>query len=303
MADAQGAQSQLLAEPLAGSFDTSSENYEFLSENIQKTGTVLDSDGMRGTRSHSQERTREGAYTIGGTFTINPSPLDLDLWLPRILGAAESTDTFALAETLPTFGLMVDRVTKVVTYSGCYVNRAIFRGSGNEFMTLEIEIMGTDESVGNAGTAPVVALGIAAGDMPYHFSEAVVTLGVASAAREVLSFEIEINNFLEARFGNSLTATSITPQNRQVRLQLELPYDTANADLYAEAVDGALGTVVLTNAADSGITTTFSFDNLQAADISPVISGKTAVNFTRDFIARRLGVDDGELVITNDPIA
>ncbi len=301
MADSQGSQSALYIEPGSAphTFDTASERYEFLSENIQRIDTIIDTDGIRGTRSHQSERTRPGQYTIGGSFTFNPSPIDLDLWLPRILGAAESTDTFALAETLPSFGMLFDRVTSEMQSTDCQVNRAIFRGSGNDLVSLEIEIVGTTEVEDTS--PPVVALTTAANDAPYHFIDSdnsgTSRLAIFAATPRMLSFEIEINNFLLARFGNSQTATSITPQDRLVRMAVEIPYDSVNEAIY-RGTDAA-GSLSLVNAAMS---TVFTFAKLQVASESPVVAGKSPINLSLEMIARKLTSTD-ELVVTHDSMA
>ena len=41
--------------------------------------------------------------TIVGSVLLEPTPADLSIWLPRILGATASGSTFALASTLPSF--------------------------------------------------------------------------------------------------------------------------------------------------------------------------------------------------------
>ena len=159
-----GSLCKLALEPLDGAFDASSEPYEFVSETIRKRATIVDTGGIRGTRSHHAARTRAGAYEVGGTIVLHPSPADLDLLLPRILGTAESSDSFALADSLENFyfGVMVDRVAKVFTYGGCYVDRATFRSSAGGLLELSLEIVGKTESVGNAGTFPALTLGASA---------------------------------------------------------------------------------------------------------------------------------------------
>lgn len=301
MADSQGAQSALYIEPLAAphTFDTSSERYSFTADSIQRIDTIVDSEGMQGTRSHASERTRAGTYTVGGSVTIEPSPADLDLWLPRILGGAESTDTFPLAETLPAFGMLFDRVTSEMQYTDCYVNRAIFRGSGNELVSLEMEIVGTTEVEDTA--APSVAISTAANNRPYHFIDSdnagTSRLAIFGATPRMLDFEIEINNFLEPRWGNSETATSITPKDRLVRMAVTVPYDSTNEALYRGT--DATGSLSLVNAAMS---TVFTFAILQVASESPVIPGKTPINLTLEMIARKL-TTTAELVVTNDSVA
>jgi hypothetical protein len=47
---------------------------EFNSESIRKSATILETGGIRGTRSHPKERTRSGTYTVGGSMSCNPGP-------------------------------------------------------------------------------------------------------------------------------------------------------------------------------------------------------------------------------------
>lgn len=80
--DAQGSQARLCFEPGAAphTFDTSSEPYDFLYEGLRKQGRIVGGRGIRGTRSRSVERTRQGAYPVGGRIAFNISPAEfLDL--------------------------------------------------------------------------------------------------------------------------------------------------------------------------------------------------------------------------------
>lgn len=302
--DSQGAQAKLAIEPGSGTptFDTSSEPYEFISENLIGRKPILPNTGIRGTRSEHSIRTRYAPKTVSGTITLEPSPNDLDLWLPRILGASESTDSFALAETLPAFAVMIDRVAKVWTYEDCYVNKATFSGSQGGKIQLVLDIIGTDYSIGNAGTFPAITLGTAAADQPYAFTDGVFTL--AGSARVTKSFELVIDNKLETRVSNSTTVTSITPQDRMISLKTTHPYTSGETDLLGQALYGAAGTIVLTpiGGGMSGVSTTFTFGRLQVEDEDPPVPGKSAIELTLNMIARMTGTTR-ELVVTHDPVA
>lgn len=297
MAEAsQGAQARLCMEPGAAphTFDASSEPYEFVSESVQKKGKILDTDGIRGTRSHHVARTRPGTYEIGGSITLHPSPADLDLLLPRILGAAEVADTFDLAETLPLFGILIDRVAETFEYTDCKVSKATFKGSSGGLVELVLEILGTMEVTGT--TFPALTLDTSAAAAPYVFSDGVLTL--AAAARKMMDFELVIDNGLNARFTNSQSATSITPQDRTITLKTTNPFTADEADLYGQAVEGAAGTLVLTN---GGMSTTFTFAALQVPDMSPVVGGKQEIPLTLEMTARMIGATN-ELVVTHDSV-
>lgn len=271
------------------------ERFHFDSEDIRKRGVIIERDGLRGTRSHHADDTRVGPYTVGGTVTLQPTPEDLDIWLPRILGAAESTDVFALAETLPDFNVGVDRVTKVFTYAGCKVNKATFRGSSGQTIRLILEIVGKTESVANAGTFPTLSF---SNTTPYVFTDLALTL--QSSEREVTDFELVIDNQLVTdRFNNSLTVTDIPPGDRIISLRTTHPYASANADLYAQALAGAAGTLAL---ATGGYSTSFAFAKLQVPDESPVVQGKGEIPLTLNMTSRMTGTTK-ELIVTHDAAA
>lgn len=294
----QGAQSRFFVEPgaAAHTFDSSSESYEFISENVVKRGTIFDTNGIRGTRSHASARTRAGIYEVGGPIVMPVSPLMLDLWLPRILGANESTDTFALAETLQPFGLLFGRVGGNFQYTDCYVNRAVFRGQQGGGVELELDVIGATEVTGTS--LPSVALSHAANEAPYQFYEAVFTL--FGATRTTMEFELTIDNLLAVRFANSQTATSITPTDRVITLRTRHPFtSTEMSALYGLAAAGATGSVAITN---SGLSTTFTFAILQAPDNSPSIQGKSEVILPLEMVARETS-STKELVVTNDSAA
>jgi len=300
---AQGAQAALYVEPGASphTFDTSSERYEFLYESLQKRGRIVGGTGIRGTRSPHSARTRAGHYTVGGRVAMNVDPAGLDAWLPRILGAAESSDSFALAESLPSFGVLVDRVTETFEYTDCVVNQAMFHGKAGpedgepELIEMVLDLIGKTE-VANT-SAPSVSLSTAANATPYVFSDSALTL--QSGSREVKEWWLLISNHIQPRWVNSLSATQLCPRDRTVILRTRLPYDTDTDDLYGQALAGATGSLALTN---GNLGTTFTFGTLQVPDESPIVRGKTEIDLFLTLTARMTGTTR-ELVVTNDSVA
>ena len=301
MACAQGAMGRLYVEPGSAphTFDGSSETYEFLYESLQRRSRIVGGQGIRGTREESQESTRFGAYTVGGRIAMHVNPLALDLWLPRILGANESTDTFALAESLPSFGVLVDRVTQTFQYTDCVVNRALFRAQAGpsdgdpELVEMVLEIIGKTEVEDTA--APNVSIATTAtSTQNYVLADGVFTF--AAAAREVKQFTIMIDNHIQPRWVNSLTATALCPSRRTIAVQAVLPFDSDTDDLYAQARAGSAGSVAFTN---GSVSTTFTFGTLQVPAESPIIRGKQEIDLILNMIARKTG-STASLTVTND---
>lgn len=297
-----GHQALIYIEPAASphTFDAQSEVYEFISEGIKKTGVILDTNGISGTRSHAIERTKPGPYEVGGPLVINPSPIDLDAWLPRIMGTAEqATDIFNLAESLTTvgvFGVLKELQVENFQYTDCKVNSATFRASANGLLELELDIMGLTE-VKTTGSAPTHTPGIATNNDPFAWQEGVVTLGGNPIT--CMSFEITIDNAIRRRFSNSITATDLTAGDRIVTAKFTVPYSTSNElALYDAATTGIAATVVFTNGT---ITTTFTLGILQAPAITPVVGSKDEIVLLIEGIARMTG-STREIVIINDSV-
>jgi hypothetical protein len=287
----QGANAQMAMDAVG--IGAGSEPFEFVSESLRRTSTILDSSGIRGTRSHIRERTRAGSHEIGGSIVLNLSPADLDRLLPRILGGGEVADVFSLTEDLPSFHIAIDRVAGVFTYESCYVQRAILRAVAGGLIQLELVILGTTETLAAAGTFPVLVFGDDETNAPYVLSDATLTL--LGVPRQMMSFELVIDNALDRRFTNSQTATSITPQDRVISLTTNNPFTSAELDLYTQDSTGSAGTLTFTN---GSLSTTFSFASLQAAARSPVVPGKQEIPLTLEMIARKTN-DTDELIVTN----
>jgi hypothetical protein len=298
---AQGALSSFFVEPGAAphTFDTSSERYEFLYETVQKRQRIVGGQGIRGTREESQESTRLGSYTVGGRIAMHVNPAMLDLWLPRILGAAEMSDAFALAESLPSFGLLFNRVTQTFEYTDCVVSKAMFRAKAGpsdgdaELLELVLEIMGKTEAVGTSAPAVSIATTATATEN-YLMANGVFTF--AGAARETKEFVLLIDNMIQPRWVNSLTATALCPRGRVVAVQSRHPYDSGTSNLYGQARAGAAGSIAFTNGA---VGTVFTFGTLQSPDESPVVRGKTEIELVLSLIARKTG-STASLAVTSD---
>jgi hypothetical protein len=282
-----------------GTAVTVDQAFVFTSESIVRRGVIVERAGLRGTRSHQALDTRLGPYTVGGRLMLEPTPEDLAIWLPRILGAAPSGATYNLAESLPSFTLAIDRVAKVFTYAGCKVDRATLSGSQGGLLRLALDVVAQSEAVGAAGTFPALTAGVS---QPYIFSDLKLTL--AAAEREVKDFELVIDNgLITDRFMNSVVIVNAPEGDRTITLRTTHAWASANTDLYAQALAGAAGTLELTNALGGtppdGYRTTFSFATLQVPARSPSVPGRDELLLNLEMTARRVGTTP-ELTVTHD---
>jgi hypothetical protein len=288
------------AGPLAYTSANNAEIYEFVSEDIQATRQVLDTGGIRGSRSMPKERARTGIRAVQGTITLHPSPADLDKWLPRILGADESADTFELGDTFTDFGILIDRDTDIHEYNWCKVTRADFRSQPNGFLEMTLTIIGRDETLSVAAPAPAPTLSTASNAAPYVFHDCSGNAQLPSGtSREIFDIAISIDNFMDARFVNAVTATSVCPTDRLVTISTTTPYDSDESDLFRQTDDHGPAFVKFTN---GNMSLRFDFASIQGPDQTPIVGGKTEIVLRNDWVARSSAATL-ELVVTNDSTA
>ena len=244
--------------------------FEVQSCDLRAEADHHDPSGLIGIRDHQSERVRGANERVIGTIDMEPSPEALALLLPWILGGVPAGTSYPIADTLSSRFVQVDRVAKVYTYAGVYVNRAVFRGSEGLPLALSLDLIGQTETEGNAGTFPAITPGTTP---PFMFAESALTL--LSVSRNFKDFTLTIDNALEAQFYNSRTATRIRPTDRRVTFDCMVPNDTTNTDLYNQAVAGAAATLVFTPPAPhAGYSMTITFGTLQFPKVNSSISGR-----------------------------
>lgn len=273
-----------------GSF---TEAHEFVSESLRKTNEIISTQGITGSRSGKSERTRFGLDKVQGTISYIVSPLLLDVLLPRIQGTAEVADSFTLAETLISFDVLIERIARRFVYTTCYVNAATFKFTPGELVTLDLDIIGTGETV-SATAFPTITTPV---DVPYTCSDVVFTF--VSSTRTVMACEVKYDNALNARFSNSTTATDIFPGDRIVTVTATTPYSSAETDLYAQTLLGTAATIAMTNGT---VSCTWTLGKVQFPDSSPVVANRNGeIVLEMNGVARKTGTTM-EVAVTNDSL-
>jgi len=280
-------------------FDANSKQYEFLSESMMMRQTHVDSLGIRGTRSRPKEHVREGLQEVGGSVSFCLNPVELDFWLPRILGANENADSFALAETIPEFGVLFDRGAERFVYSGCKVARAVFAGSPGQLITCTLDLIGKATSGGVSTSWPGAIPAIDTGQ-PYVFSDLTFALSADASADEMLGFRLTIDNFVQRRFANNVNAVEVYASDRLITFDVDTPFTADEIDLYGQSVSGAGGTMTWTN---GGQSTLFTFANLKVPNEDPITGSRGGeMTGTLRMVAYMSGTNR-ELVVTHDSTA
>ncbi len=292
----QGAQARLAIEQ-AAAITSSAYEVEFTNESIEQIISIVNSDGVRGTRSLHSNRTRDRAQFVQGEITTHPSPADLDVWLPMILGAAASGDTFALAETIPAVAIAKYLDGEYFDFTGCHVNRAIFQSQAGGLVELKVQFMGTTEDATPSSWVPAGGMGSTAADQPYVHSDSTGALVLASDAIAMMNWRLTIDNGIDMRFTNSLTPTSLCPTTRSISLEFTLPFNSADeVDVYTDGTTAKTGTLTFTN---GSVSTLFTFPALHQEPQTPKVQGKREITNYVKLVAYETDAAK-ELVVTND---
>lgn len=293
MASSQGSQSNAAFD--LDDVDVSSSHLCYVSETLTAEHSLSETEGICGTRSRPKERVRRGLVNVGGSLMLEPSPTELDFLLYPIMGTAEDTNVFALAETVPEFDIMIDKVAKVYDFADLKVNSATFSSSPGQPLELALDLVGKTMTEGNAGTFPAIT---ADTDSMYVFTDSVFTYN--STAYEINDFTLTIDNMVEARFGSGgVNATSIDATDRRVTLSVTTPFTSSETALYTfSSVAGAAGDLELTNGAQ---VLTFAFANMKLAPaITPTVNGRGEIMQQITFNCYQSGTTK-ELITTHVP--
>lgn len=298
MAGSYGYKVRWAIEAAGDSFDSSSVRFPVVRDTIGLDNEKLDGDGTTGTRSLYDVLTRDGNDKVAGQLEFQPTFNILDFMLPYILGANESTDTFAVADTLPDFDRVKDMSGKIVKHAGIKVAKAEF-SFGPGLLKLVLDCIGKSETATGLSWASA-SLGVdTVKDRPYAFQDLTVTIN--SGTRKIRQGTLTIDNKCEAIYSSgSVTAEEIQPTaSRVVTLASTHPSSSSEWDNLYSGADGNSATLVFaysdgTNTA----TTTITLRKLRAPKKTPVFESKGEMMYVPVWQARHDGTNP-EITITN----
>lgn len=254
-----------------GNTSTVDQRFDFRSESLTLIEDVVNGNGVRGTRSHSVERLRAGLRRIGGGIELQPSAVEWAYFLQWILGGGNATVP-ALADTLPSRYVVFDRITKVFTYSGCKVDRATIRATQGNLVSLSLDIVGMNETVGNSGSFPA-NLTLDTTTTPFYFGDLAITVGGTTLTPK--DFTLTINNAIDRnRFFNSQELVSVETWDRSITFSTMLPYGDFSAIYGSGSPPGAVMNATFTN---GNVSLAFNAPALVFMRDSPNIDGRTEI--------------------------
>jgi hypothetical protein len=267
-------------------FSGSSLRLDVVSNSVTRKLETIEAMGLLGSRTRHTDRIRAGLIRAEGDIVFEPTMRMWDYFLPKILGAAESTDTFDVAATLSAFDMLHDPFgtgSNAVKFGELYVNRASLKFAPG-LLRLTLSVIGKTATAGQSFTSG--SLNATADlDTPLMFYDTAsgITLRNGSGTVEIDEGELIVDNQLAVKFRNSQTATSITPQQRLVTLATTLPLTATNWTTYGNVTTAADASIVITAGAVSSTITLF---NLQHPEDGWNVAGKDEVPLILQSTAR-----------------
>ena len=225
--------------------------FEFMYERLKSVRAQDYTNAITGSTTRFRRGVRNKSYLVQGVISLQPSPANLDYWLPLITGGAlgaggsgtlddlsavtdDTTDDkeITLGSVLPEFDILMFRESHFAQYTQCQVAQAVLRGrtanggDGSEFLELIIVVVGQQEVITQSGgsspwPSPAPALDTAANTLPYTFFESDLILNSTNIPMD--DFSLRINNNLAINFRNELFPTCIRSTGRNVMLDARVP--------------------------------------------------------------------------------
>lgn len=285
--ETQGYEARILIEPGPSphTFDADSEIYELDSESLRMTTTIASTNGLRGRRSHFWHSRRIARKAVGGRLRLPMTPRLLENFLPRILGKAPTGDVFSVVDDMTdavcAFGVLLDKGCDVYQYADCKVARMTISGTQNSMLFLDLDVFGKTETKGETWPGTPPAYGETIDHIPYVFADT-GNLTILANSYQVEQFELVLDNAIQPRFRNSLTATCLKPGDRIVTLRLVLPIQHSNALHDAGLVEDKACILPIVNGSNS---LTWAFTDLVYEDATPVVNGRDEVMHEVTFTA------------------
>lgn len=233
-----------------------------------------------------------------GSLSTLARPDDLGFFLYMLLGKQEltSTDVFKFTpekNTLPSFTLKLDKGAGVYTYPGCTLNSMSFSAQPEDYLGVELDIKGYDETYAS-GVLTAVA---PSAQRAFKFNQGKVYYGAAELA-DVTSIKLSYNNNIENTIQTTGTGVHYkrpTPNTREITADIECLYSAASEAFRQSYFKGdtifSLKLVFQTDEGASGDlhNLTVEVPNMQVVSCSVPVGGANAIKQSLSATAVDLG--------------
>jgi hypothetical protein len=256
---------------------------------------------------------------VEGSFSTLARPDDIGLLLLAAFGVEDQTPNkvsgstavyehvFTLLGTetddeLPSLSAVIDRVESIFSYVGLKVNTLSFSAAPDDYLKIDVNVVGRDEGIGTLTTGLSYSALI-----PFKFSNATVV--VDGKTLEGTSVKFELNNNLDS--GSKTTLTGLyymepSPGAREVKCDIEVLYDADTDGIREDFLltdDEAAISINFESdqEAETGYNyaLNFSIPAAQLTDASPTVSSADRIKMSLSFKAVDHATDEIECTLTN----
>lgn len=210
--------------------------YNFISSDIALEETIYNNSGDSATPEEIASRTRLNTRSADGPLVMEPTAVEWYAMLEWILGGPGVSTNIPLTNAIASRYVVIDDTVKVPVWSSCVVGRATISSQEKSALKLDMQIFGTDETLGAAATFPALTYDTTSG--PYmHFDGAFVINSVTVRPK---AWSLVIDNMPDTeRYLNSQTRISTPRKGRRFTWNFNLPYGDYVASYGLQAADVA----------------------------------------------------------------
>jgi hypothetical protein len=233
-----------------------------------------------------------------GSISTLARPDDLGFFLYMLLGKQEliNTDVFKFTpakDLLPSFTLKLDKGAGVYTYPGCILNSMAFSAQPGDYLSVELDVKGCDETYASGALTPVAP----SAQRAFKFHQGKVYYG-STELSDVTSIKLSYINNVEHTIQTTSTGLHYkrpTPNTREINTDLECLYSAASETFRQSYFKGdAVFSLKLEFLTDEGASgdlhkLTVEVPNVQVSSCSVPVSGDGAVKQSLSASAIDLG--------------
>jgi hypothetical protein len=244
-----------------------------------------------------------------GSIATLARPDDLGFFLYMLLGNQELTDTdvfkFTPAkELLPSFTLKLDKGAGIYTYPGCILNSMSFSSQPEDYLNIDLDIKGYDETYASGVLAAIAP----STQRAFKFNQGKVYYGSIELA-DVTSIKLSYNNNVENTIqttGTGIHYKRPTPNTREINTDLECLYSSDSENFRQTYFKGdAIFSLKLEFQTDEGTSgdlhvLTIEIPNMQVVSCSVPVNNDKAIKQSLSATAIDLGGSDSLITFLLD---
>ena len=319
MAIRSGLAAQLgaVAEDTWGVYKAPTSFIEFTEESLALAIERIESPGLRANnRVLRTDRWAAGQKRVEGTVSFEAPSKGLGLWLKHALGSSSITtpsgatnarlhthtlgDPYGLGLTVQVGRPDSGGTVRPFSYVGCKIDQLTLSNSVDEFLVVECEIVGEDETTSESLASASYPTGV----QLFNWTQGVISIG-GSSVGVVTDFNVTVaNNHKSDRYflGAALMSEPIIAGMTEVTGSMTVEFDSLTN--YNRFVNGTIAAVTARWTAATAIESTFfpyvevSLPDVRFDGTTPAVAGPDVVTIELPFKALYDGTDQPITITT-----